>query len=48
MTQFLTPEGTEVLATAGQRPFDTRSILEVLLAGIVDFWKEGLCGLVEL
>lgn len=48
MTQSLTPEGTEAFATAGQRPFDTWSVLEVLLAGIIDFWKEGFCRLVEL
>lgn len=39
---FLTPEGAETFAAAGQRPSCTGSALEVLLAGAVHFREEGL------
>lgn len=37
-----------MFVTAGQRPFCTRSALEILLAGMVHFWEEGLSCLVEI
>lgn len=38
----------EAFFEAGQRPLGTRGVLEVLLAGEVDFGKEGLCCVVEI